>query len=103
MIGIKFKASFDPKRLSREVSKVLKDVATKTKTTAQSLTPIDSGYARSQWRKTNKSKGFKVSNNTPYIQFLDQGSSSQAPQGITKPTVRKITGYVKQQSRRIKR
>lgn len=103
MIGIKFKPTFDPKRLSREVSKLLKDVATRTESTARSLTPIDTGYARSQWQKKTQSKGFKVSNSTPYIQHLDRGTSSQAPQGITKPTVRKITGYVKQQSRRIKR
>jgi len=42
-----------------------------------------------------------VKNDTDYIQFLDKGHSRQAPQGITKPTVRKMTGYIK--SRRLKR
>ncbi len=80
---------------------MLDQVKNKTYNTARSETPVRSGYAKSQWRKKDTSDGFSVSNSVDYIQYLDKGSSRQAPRGITKPTVRKITGFIR--TRRLKR
>jgi len=101
MIGLKVQSNFDAKKLGKQVQKILDDVKNKTHQTARSLTPVDTGFARSQWDKKSTSKGFEVKNEVDYIQYLDRGHSKQAPKGITKPTVRKMTGYIK--SRRLSR
>lgn len=103
MISVRLKSSRSIKDLQTQVQGLIKDIKEKTYQTARSLTPVDSGYARSQWKKRDQARGFKVTNATPYIPFLDQGWSRQAPKGITKPTVRTITGYIKTKSRRLKR
>ena len=103
ILNIRVKSSFDADKLSRHVKNLLDDFKTKTYNTARSLTPVRNGFAKRQWKQKSTSKGFKVTNETPYIPFLDQGSSRQAPKGISKPTVRILTGYVKNKTRRIKR
>ena len=85
----------------RSVDRMLDEVKKKTFNTAREQTPVRTGYAKSQWVQKDTRQGFKVSNSVDYIQHLDKGTSRQAPRGITKPTVRKITGFVK--NRRLKR
>jgi hypothetical protein len=45
------------------------------------ITPIDTGYARARWRskKFLLLPGGEISNDAPYINRLNQGSSKQAP------------------------
>ena len=48
----------------------------------KAATPIDTGLARSSWRIVetgNKDIPYKVENLVPYIEFLNAGSSKQAP------------------------
>lgn len=99
MIGIRFKSSFDAKKMGKQVQKVIDDIKNKTYETARSLTPVDTGYAKSKWKKKKLSDGFQVSNAVDYVPFLDRGHSKQAPKGITKPTVKIMNRYIK--SRRI--
>ena len=101
MIGFKFKSNFDAKKMERSVEKMLNGVKQQTFNTARSLTPVRSGYAKSQWKQTKKPNGFKVSNKVEYMPYLDAGISKQAPRGISKPTVRKVAGQLK--NRRILR
>jgi hypothetical protein len=101
MIGVKVVGGFDANKMGKQVQKMLDQIKNETYKTARSLTPVDTGFAKSQWDKKSTSQGFEVKNETDYIQFLDKGHSRQAPRGITKPTVRKMTGYIK--SRRLKR
>tara|TARA_R100000734_G_scaffold18169_1_gene14859 strand:+ start:2261 stop:2566 length:306 start_codon:yes stop_codon:yes gene_type:complete len=101
MIGVRFKSSGSIDKLEKSVKKLITDIQNKTYNTARSLTPVDTGYAKSQWKKKRKSNGFEVYNNVDYVPFLDRGHSKQAPKGITKPTVRIMAGYIK--SRRLKR
>jgi len=103
MIGIRFKSTRGIKDLQTQIKGLIQDIKEKTYQTARSLTPVDTGFAKSQWRKQDQARGFKVINATPYIPFLDEGWSKQAPKGITKPTVRIMTGYIKTKSRRLKR
>lgn len=45
------------------------------------VTPVDTGFARSRWvnRKNIILPGGVIENDAPYIVFLNQGSSRQAP------------------------
>jgi hypothetical protein len=42
-------------------------------------TPVDTGHAQSSWTVTRKNYGFEVANSAEYIQYLNEGSSKQAP------------------------
>ena len=61
---------------------------------SKKITPIRTGYAKSQWRKVGKYRlgdsKTMVENLAPYIAVLDQGSSRQAPNGIVQPTLDKL-------------
>ena len=63
------------------------------------MTPEDKGYAKSQ----TKRKGKSIVANYPYATVLDKGrhmtnrgmrASTQAPEGMTKPTIEEIRKYV---------
>ena len=98
-IAGKSQAGFD--KLGRQVQRLLEEVSDKTVDVARANTPKRTGYARKNWTKDVSKDTFEVSNATPYIQFLDKGISKQAPSGIVKPTVRKMTGFIG--TRRLKR
>lgn len=95
MIGIKFKPKFNVKELERSIDRLFKDARQQTYNTARSLTPVRSGYAKSQWKQQDTKSGFKVSNKVDYMPYLDAGISRQAPKGISKPTARKVAGKFK--------
>ncbi len=42
-------------------------------------TPIDTGLARKSWKMIEQENGITVENSTEYIEYLNQGSSKQAP------------------------
>lgn len=60
-------------------------------------TPVDDGRAKRGWRKRNKYKASRrgdttvMENRVPYIAILDEGSSRQAPRGMTDPAFRKLS------------
>ena len=95
MIGIKFKPKFDTKKLERSIDRLFKDARQHTFNTARSLTPVRSGYAKSQWKQKDTRDGFRVSNKVDYMPYLDAGISRQAPKGISKPTARRVAGRFK--------
>lgn len=47
--------------------------------------PVDTGYFASQWDMSFDYPTCTYTNDTPYASFLDEGSSQQAPDGITGP------------------
>lgn len=57
------------------------------------ITPIKSGNARRNTRLRND----EIQADYPYAQRLDEGSSRQAPQGMTEPTVKYIQGWIRRQ------
>lgn len=77
-------------RLKNIESKInqIKDFATEE---FRSITPIDTGNARSKTRRTQEG----VSANYNYAVRLNEGYSKQAPDGMTKPTVEAIQAYVR--------
>lgn len=42
-------------------------------------TPVDTGFAKSQWKLVEEANVFKIENKAPYIDFLNAGSSQKAP------------------------
>jgi len=57
----------------------------------RAITPIRTGNARSKTNRTNVG----VEAAYPYANALNDGRSRQAPQGMTAPTVDKISDYVR--------
>lgn len=49
------------------------------------ISPVDTGYFQSQWEYTLEYPEAEVFNDVPYAEFLDEGWSSQAPDGVTGP------------------
>jgi HK97 gp10 family phage protein len=45
----------------------------------QEKTPVDTGKARASWQMTDTPNGVNIVNDTEYIQYLNNGSSKQAP------------------------
>jgi hypothetical protein len=60
-------------------------------------TPVREGRAKRGWRKRSKyditrsGSQAVIENRVPYIGILDEGSSRQAPQGMTEPAFRKLS------------
>lgn len=74
-----------------EAASSLKSVMDKFYTEIKNLTPVDTGRAKSQWKRyrdVNIGRGETqtvIANQVPYIQRLNEGSSKQAPNGIVDP------------------
>lgn len=71
------------KKLEMSQQKLTKDEARKiVKNLVNDLkenTPVDTGFARDSWAYTELQKNFNIENNAKYIQYLNEGSSKQAP------------------------
>jgi hypothetical protein len=76
--------ALDPKNLAKEAYDYFKRE-----------TPIRSGNARSNTRLM----GDEIWADYAYAQRLDEGYSSQAPQGMTKPTEKFIQEYINKQAK----
>jgi len=57
------------------------------------VTPIKTGNAR----KNTDLMGNAIDANYPYALSLNQGSSKQAPKGMTEPTIEAIRAYIEKQ------
>lgn len=60
-------------------------------------TPVDTGFAQSRWRAQEIGNKVKITNDAPYIEDLNSGSSKQAPSHFVERTVIKygrLTGPV---------
>jgi len=70
-------------RLSIELSKAetanLQKEAAKMVSELEAATPVDTGLARDSWKIDDQGKRVLITNDTPYIQYLNEGSSKQAP------------------------
>lgn len=77
--------------LERELVRIADLVASDLLDVARKNTPIDKGQARQGWRKEKSYRQTSVINRVPYAQYLEEGHSKQAPNGILGPTVREIS------------
>lgn len=81
----------------RELEDVPRDVMNEAAKHFKQITPIRSGNAR---RKT-RLRGNTIRANYPYAGRLDDGYSPQAPEGMTKPTLRFIRKRMMERFRRV--
>lgn len=95
MLRGRFKQGGSIKKLRKEVRALIRDASAEAFNTARELTPVRTGYAKSQWKQTSNPAGFSVTNAVSYTEFLDKGSSKQSPKGMTKPTAKKVAGLIK--------
>jgi hypothetical protein len=58
------------------------------------ITPVKTGRARDGWTETHTKTDFKVENKVPYIGYLEQGRSKQAPKGMIGPALNKLKGKI---------
>jgi len=56
----------------------------------KNLTPVKTGNAKRSWRLLRRRYGNLILNTVKYIGILDQGSSKQAPRGMTRPTFERL-------------
>jgi hypothetical protein len=101
-VSVRFKASRSLSDFQKSVDALFNKVKDQTLLAARQNTPKDTGFARSQWKQSKTANRFEVSNKTPYIGALERGHSKQAKRGITKPTIKKVKGYINN-TRRITR
>jgi hypothetical protein len=80
--------------IDKELADMVKQLADEVLVDARGNTPIKSGNARRNWRKTVTKDNFSVYNRVPYIERLEAGASKQAPRGIIGPTLAQIKGKV---------
>jgi len=64
---------------NKEIEKQQKALVNKLLIELKDKTPVDTGHARDSWSLEKSKEGFLIENSTDYIQYLNQGSSKQAP------------------------
>lgn len=83
------------KNLRRKLKKGLRDMSSDLTQELRNETPVDTGYAKSRWRKRNTKDGAVIQNDADYIEYLEDGHSKQAPNGMFKPALNKIKHKIK--------
>lgn len=87
------------RRLGRALDDFTQDIIEQASMIARGFTPRKSGNAQRAWHVAGTGRKAEAINDVAYINRLDNGWSKQAPNGILKPTMRKLKG----QTRRITR
>ena len=82
-------------KLKGDFEQYIRDAATMAEQVVKDNTPIRSGNARRNWKKSVSDKDFTLNNTVPYIEKLDKGSSKQAPNGIKQPSINQIKRNLK--------
>jgi hypothetical protein len=77
--------ALDPNNLAREAYDYFKGITP--------IARINGGNAK----RSTRLSGNEIQADYPYAQRLDDGYSSQAPQGMTRPTEKFIQEYIKKQ------
>jgi hypothetical protein len=87
----------------------IRELADDTLKAAQKFTPVRTGNARKNWeakvsvpdnfRQSKSNDNFVVSNQVPYVEYLDKGTRKMKPanngRGIIGPTLSEIKGRAK--------
>lgn len=80
--------------VKREIRSVVEDVIQETQDTVykevRATTPVRTGNAKKNWRKSSTRGKLDVVNRVPYIERLEDGWSRKAPNGMVGPTLAKL-------------
>ena len=89
------------RQLDDELRSAVKMLGNEVFTEVKRTTPVDTGRARSGWKKQVTDRSFEISNDVPYVPVLDKGrhmtrkgyrGSKQAPDGIVGPSLKTVKG-----------
>lgn len=81
--------------LNQTLKEAVNEIADIVHVEAQAKTPVKTGNARRNWKKSIGQDNFLVENRVPYIERLEAGASRQAPRGIIGPTLTAVKGKLK--------
>lgn len=87
--------------ITKQVDGIIDAVAKEVYVRIYNRTPVDTGFAQSRWVLTRGKEDFVVSNDAPYISYLENGHSGQAPMGMVAVTMNEIDRIVEQESKRL--
>jgi len=100
MLAVRFEGvSSTNRKLDQALQSAIKILANDMFTEVTKRTPVDTGRAKSGWRKSVQKDNFVIDNAVPYITVLDKGrhmtnrglrGSNQAPRGIVGPSLESI-------------
>lgn len=87
-------ATFDDfiQTTQNQLDKKITEIAENVFADVVDLTPVRSGYAQSRWTINKIAEGYSIENDCDYIVYLDQGSSEQAPAGMTDVALARVAG-----------
>lgn len=73
---------------------IVREVAVEVKTRVEMRTPVDTGYAQANWELNEGTSSFSIENRTPYIGYLENGTSKMAPVYMVRTTMSEIPEIV---------
>lgn len=73
--------------LDRIITRFVADASSTLTNNLRSRTPIDTGRARRGWTNRASGRTASVENRVPYIDYLEQGHSRQAPTGFVRQAI----------------
>lgn len=77
------------------MDQVIIDVSQQVLDRVTELTPVDTGFAQSRWELgAVNEEGFEIHNDANYIEYLENGSSTQAPNGMLGITLMEVPRMV---------
>lgn len=91
LLEFKFDLGSTASDLQKDLGRFTEQVMADVLETSRKYTPIRSGQARRNWKKSGAGTATTVVNRVPYINRLNEGSSRQAPNGIIKPTLDEVS------------
>jgi hypothetical protein len=80
---------------TQRIKRQLQEVPAKAYTEFKKITPIDTGNARRKTNYQSKVDGGAIQGDYPYVNKLNEGSSKQARDGMTRPTIAYIRQLIK--------
>ena len=84
------------KSVTERLGKAIKEAAELSHKTLVDTTPVDTGNARDQWKMEQTSAhSYRSINTAPYTHLLDEGTSGQAPYGMTKLAQQAVEAHSK--------
>lgn len=90
----------NPEQISDEA---WKDICLEMFNYVVALTPVDTGYCLSNWEMEKVDRDiYIIKNETPYVSFLEDGWSGQAPGGMLQPALQRLGTFIRQRIRKRK-
>ena len=97
-LGEQFKAFDD---IDKAIDGLVEAVANEVFVRIYNRTPVDTGYAQSRWQMSIGKEDFVITNDAPYISYLEDGHSKQAPIGMVAVTLNEVPTIIDEESRRL--